>query len=103
MTRTHRVAPRLGLAVALLLATSGCGNGETAVVGVGNGGNTFYQEGLADELAEALAEYQGTTEVTDEILGEIFGSILDRARAGDTEAALIVLRVAEEQREAEQD
>jgi hypothetical protein len=88
--------------MALLLGTAGCGGGRNSIVGFGNGGNTFNQEWLAEELAEALAEHQGTPKVTDEMLGEIFGSILERAKTGDSEAALIVLKVAEEQRQAEE-
>ena len=102
MIRTLYVGRWLCLAIALLLGTPGCGGGKNTINGFGNGGNTFSQAGLAQELAEALAEYQGTPKVSDQMLGEIFGSILERAKTGAAEAALIVLKVAEEQREAEE-
>lgn len=90
------------LCVSILLGTAACGGGKGAVIGVANSRNDFREGGIAEELAEALADYDGTPEITDEILAAVFGAIIGRARAGDTEAALIVLRVAEEQREPDE-
>ena len=91
------------LAFVLALGALACsGGGETAVIGFANDNNTLGVDGLADEVAEALAENQGTPRVTDEMIAEIFGAILDDARQGNSEAALIVLKVAEEQREADE-
>ena len=91
----------LGLVLGIAAVTScGGGAGRTAVVGLGNGGNRIFEAGdTAEALAEQLVEHAGTPEITDELLTEIFESIVTHARAGDPEAALIVFRVAAEQRE----
>lgn len=81
----------------------GCGGGRTAVIGVGNSGNRIIEGGLLEEVADALAAIPGTPEVTDEVLVEVYGSILERAREGNPEAALVVLFVAEEQRRTKED
>jgi hypothetical protein len=83
----------------LSASVAGCG-GE--IVGIGNGGNRIGQ-GATEEVAEALAKHPGTPRVTDAELTRIFAAIFERATDGDPEAALIVLRVAEEQREADED
>jgi len=93
----------LVLACAIAVHMVGCGGGETAVIGFANHGNTLGVGGIADSLGEALAESPGTPEVTDHMIGEIFSALLDKARQGDAEAALVVLTVAEEQREAEEE
>ncbi len=99
MRRSMRLGTSFGLAVALAGAIS-CGG---RVVGVGNGGNRIFEAGgIAEALAEELAEDAATPEITDELLAEIFQSTVTHARAGDPEAALIVFRVAAEQREDEE-
>ena len=97
--RTRR-ALSCGGALLLLAAilALGCGGGRTAVIGVGNSSNRIIEGGLLEEVADALAAIPGTPEVTDAVLAEVYGSILDRAKEGDPEAALVVLFVAEEQR-----
>lgn len=96
-----RIARRLHATVAggLALVVLGCGGGRTAVVGLGNSDNRIVEGGMLEEVAEALAEHPGTPQVTDEMLARIFSAILGRATQGDPEAALIVLQVAEEQRD----
>lgn len=84
----------------LSASVTGCGGGE--IVGIGNSGNRIG-EGVPEEVAEALAKHPETPRVTDAELTRIFAAILERATGGDPEAALIVLRVAEEQREADAD
>jgi len=85
-----------------LCIASACGGGRTAVVGLGNSGNRIFEESeTSEELAEALAENAATPRISDETLAEIFQAILRKARAGDPESALVVLRVAAQQREAE--
>ena len=86
------------LAVAGITAGIGCGGGETAVIGVGNSGNRFVMDELAEDVAEALAKEDATPRVTDEMITEVFQAILDGARRGDAQAALIVLRTASAQR-----
>ena len=56
---------------------------------------------LAARWTHSLAENEATPTVTDKMIADIFGAILKGAREGNPEAALIVLKVAEEQREAE--
>ncbi len=91
------------LAAAAALLAASCGGGRTAIVGLGNGGNRIIEGGMLDEVADALAEYEGTPRVSDETLVQVFAAVLSRATRGDPEAALIVLRVAERQREASED
>ena len=86
--------------VGVLSASLAACGGE--VVGIGNSGNRIAEGGVLEEVAEALAGHPGTPEVTDEMLAQIFSSILGRATQGDAEAALIVLRVAEEQRQEDE-
>ncbi len=78
----------------------GCGGGagEAAFVGIGNSGNHIGTDDLLDEVAAALFALETTPDVTDQVLREIYASVLHRAREGDPDAALIVLRVAEMQR-----
>ena len=80
---------------ALAVSVAACG-GE--IVGIGNSGNRVGATGLLEEVAFLLTENPGTPEVTDEVLAEILSSILRGATAGDPEAALIVLHVAQRQR-----
>lgn len=96
-----RVGPWASGAFAWMLAlsVSACGGGKTAVVGLGNSDNRIVEGGTLEAVAEALAERTETPYVSDELLGRVFSAILERATEGDPEAALIVLRVAEEQRE----
>jgi len=81
-----------------LAATLCCGLGDTIVTGIGNGGNRFYRSSVVDELAEQLASNEVVEPVTDEMLRQAFGAISGRAEEGDPEAALILFRVAAEQR-----
>lgn len=89
-------------AIAAALLLSSCGGGRTAVIGVGNSGNrVFESDALAQAVAEALANSETTPEVSDAEIVEIYQAILTHAREGNTEAALIVLSVAEAQRTEE--
>ena len=84
----------VGVATAVLA----CGVGDDFVSGVGNGGNRFYATPVIDELAEQLASNAVVSPVTDEMLRTAFDAIAERAADGDPDAALILFRVAEEQR-----
>ncbi len=87
--------------IALLpLALAGCGNGDTPIFGIGNGGN-HYGNNEIEEVARSLAKATTTPRVTDDLLNEIFAAIVDRAERGDAEAALVILKVAERQRQPE--
>ncbi len=91
----RRKIRRGGAAVALALVTAGCG-GE--VVGIGNSGNRFFGAGTFGEVGKLLAEHEGTPQVTDAVVQEIYRGILERARGGDPDAAMILLVLAEKQR-----
>ena len=95
-----RLGRWFGLALMMLIAVDGlgCGSGKTAVIGLGNSGNRIVEDGLLEKVAEALAAHPTTPAVTDETLVQIFTAIQRRAGAGDPEAALMVLLVAEQQR-----
>ena len=86
-----------GTAVALL----GCGAGDAVVTGIGNGGNHFYADSVIKKLALELARQDFVPEVTDEMLGASFDAIVENAREGDPDAALLLFRVAEAQRTPE--
>lgn len=88
---------RIGWAAVACAAALACGAGGSSVLGIGNSGNRFGWD-LPEELADALAAQPGTPEIDDATLAEVFDAILARARSGDAESALIVLRVAERQR-----
>lgn len=98
--RTSRLATALLLLFTVATA-SACGVGDHVVTGLGNGGNRFYATPVMDELAEQLAANAVVPPVTDEMLRTAFDSIAGRAASGDPDAALILFRVAEEQRKAQ--
>ena len=80
------------------LCTLGCGR-DKLVTGIANSGNVFYANPVIDELAQRLADSDATPPVTDAMLLESFRAIADGAAKGQPEAALILFRVAEAQRE----
>jgi hypothetical protein len=86
-----------------LLGILACGFGDDLVSGVGNSGNRFYARPVIDDLAEELAANDVVRPVTDEMLRSAFDAIAARADTGDPEAALILFRLAEEQRRAQED
>ncbi|HXK24779.1 MAG TPA: hypothetical protein VMS55_19060 [Myxococcota bacterium] len=91
---------RVTLAFPLLFAlgTLGCG-ADTLVTGIGNGGNVIGADVL-DRVAHELARQPAIPLVGDDELRVAFAAIRDRARSGDPDAALVLLRVAAIQREA---
>ena len=94
-TRTMRALASLGAAVGL-----GCtGGGESVISGMGNSGNHIGTAALWASLAEQLAEHEATPRVGDEDVQRVFAAVRQRALEGDVEAALVVLRLAEEQRD----
>jgi hypothetical protein len=89
------------LLLGVAAATLACGIGDDVVTGFGNGGNRFYANPVMDDLAEQLANNSVVPPVTDEMLRAAFDAIATRAASGDADAALILFRVAEEQRKAD--
>lgn len=88
-----------GLAATFALALLACGGGKTAVVGIGNSGNRIVDDARLEELADLFVEVGGAAEVSDALLGDVFQTFVERAKSGDTDAALVVLAVAARQRE----
>jgi hypothetical protein len=82
-----------------ILTSAGCtGGGETVVSGIGNSGNVIGTN-VSDQLAEELAQSPAIPPVSDDDLLAAWNAIRDKARSGDPDATLVVLRVAAEQRE----
>ena len=103
MRKVIRTGAFLICAVATSLLLTACGGGRTAVIGVGNSGNRIFEsDAIAQAIAEALADGETTPMVSDAEIAGIYGAILSDAREGNTEAALIVLLVAEAQRREEE-
>jgi len=93
------LANRLGriVPILLLVATLACG-GENVVAGFGNQGNTFGGEEIA-RVAEELAKAPTTPAVSDDDLRAVYSAIRENALQGDPKAALVLLLVADKQRE----
>ena len=69
------------------------------IQGAGNSGNRITLEGLADELATQLAKRKDCPQITDDELIVIMQALRERALAGDPQAALVMFRLAEIQRQ----
>lgn len=81
---------------AVSMATSG-----SAISGFGNGGNRVYADPTRDELAELLVSTGTAPTLSGESLREIYEAVSREGRAGNLDAALVVLQVAVLQREEE--
>ena len=106
MTRSLRTAAALAIAATVCAFALSCGGGAgpSSIVGLGNSGNVLSSaDEVARGIATALAELESTPAVSDEAIGEIFDAILTRARDGNSEAALIMLRLASQQRSPEEE
>jgi len=80
----------------------GCtGGGDTVISGLGNSGNYIGKAALWNLLADQFAQHPATPAVTDEEIEQIYGVIRENALEGDLNAALVLLTLAEEQREDE--
>jgi len=94
----------LGLLAAFLLTSrlNRSVQSRVYIQGAGNSGNRITLEGLADELATLLAQREDCPQITDDELIVIMKALRERALAGDSQAALVVFRLAEIQRQAAQ-
>jgi hypothetical protein len=79
------------------MATNGSG-----VSGFANTNTRIYTDPTRDELAELLVSTKSAPEISDDALRTIHDAISRRAAAGELDAALVIVRVAALQREAEQ-
>lgn len=86
-----------GAFVATVLRTL-FGRGDALISGVGNSGNRIYTNDTVTELAAALAASAETPAVADEWLEAAFEALVEKAKKGDLEAALLLLKLAEQQR-----
>ena len=89
-----------GVFVGMCLASSGgcTGGGDTVISGLGNSDNVMGAAGIPALVAKELAGFEATPAISDEEIVASFAAIRARAMQGDTEAALVVLRVAAHQR-----
>lgn len=101
MKSTHLLGP--WVLATMAIGALACGIGDDLVSGVGNSGNRFYARPTIDELAEQLAGSEVVAPVTNDMLRAAFDAIVARAAEGDSEAALVLFRVAEAQRKPEAD
>jgi hypothetical protein len=86
----------------LTVSIAGCtGGGETVISGLGNSDNYIGSAATWDSLADELADYEGTPAVSDEDLQLAYAAIRRHALEGELEAVLVLLKLAEEQRAAE--
>lgn len=67
-------------------------------MGIGNSGNNWGVDGRS-RLARTLAGLERDTEITDEMLRQVFDAIERRAVDGDVEAAAVIARIAQIERE----
>ncbi|MDJ0848873.1 MAG: hypothetical protein QNK04_10885 [Myxococcota bacterium] len=86
----------------LLVVGMGCGGGENVITGFGNSGNQLGAHALWASVAHELAEHEATPAVTDEDVRRSYGVVRQHALDGELEAALVMLKLAEEQREREE-
>ena len=83
----------------VLLALAGCdfiGGADTLIRG---SNNVIGGDRDAAVVADALADFPTVPAVSDEDLLAIYGSIRDAARAGDLQAAQVLLKLAALQRD----
>lgn len=73
--------------------------GGSLIRGMGNGANRIYLGGIGDEVADAMGTSSAVSEVSDDDLRATYLAIRERALSGEIEAALVLFRVAEIQRD----
>ncbi len=86
---------------ALALTTTCTGGGETVISGLWNSDNYIGGESMLERIAEELGKSEVTPKVSDDDLSRLYGTIRQRALDGDLEAALVLLKLAAEQRKEE--
>ena len=76
----------------------GCGGGENVVSGLFNDGNQIGSAALWASVAEELAAHDATPAVTDEDIERLYGVVRRHALEGELDAALVLLKLAKQQR-----
>ena len=90
----------IGAALLMLAACEFIGGGDTIVKG---NANTVVRDEVGQRVAAALARFDSTPTVTDADIQAVYGMIREQALAGELQAALVLLKVAERQRAAEEE
>ena len=91
------------MAALIVCMAAGCtGGGESVISGLGNSDNHIGTAALWGSLADELADYEATPRVSDEDLQLAYAAIRRHALEGELEAVLVLLKLAEEQRESEE-
>ena len=91
------------LALLSVSFASGCtGGGDTVISGLGNSDNHIGTAAIWESLADELADFEGTPSVSNEDLKGIFDVIRRHALEGELEAALVLLKLAQEQHEPDE-
>lgn len=81
--------------LALLVGCDFIGGGDTVIRG---NDNLVVTDAVGERVAASLAKFDSTPQVTDEEIRAVYGVIRERAMAGDLDAVLVLLNVAERQR-----
>jgi len=75
------------------------GEGEGLIRGIANSGNNFYIDPVANKLPGLMAASSSVPPVSDEELAATYAAVRARAQEGDLEAAAILFKLAELQRQ----
>lgn len=85
-----------GFLLAVLRIFFGDGNG--LINGVGNSSNRIMLDDEVEALTEAIVAYENTPQVSNAELDEAITAVFTKAKTGDPKSALILLKVAQQQR-----
>lgn len=88
------------LAAMLLLGCDFIGGGETVFQG---DDNVVVRDPTRDRLAQLFSRFETVPQVSDEDLERMFGLVRAKAFEGDLDSMLVMLRLAEFQREPEEE
>lgn len=90
------------LALLSVMALAGCGIGGGRDNVVNGDHNLLVSDDTVDRLAARLAELASTPRVSDDELAALYRTVREGAAAGDLRAALVILEVARQQRQADE-
>lgn len=88
------------LAAMLLLGCDFIGGGDTVFQG---DDNVVVRDPTRDRLAQLFSRFETVPQVSDEDLERMFGLVRSKAFEGDLDSMLVMLRLAEFQREPEEE
>ena len=90
----------LCLAAMMLLGCDFIGGGDTVFQG---NDNVVVRDPTRDRLAQLFSRFETVPQVSDEDLEQLFGLVRDKAFEGDLDSMLVILRLAEFQREPDEE